>query len=134
MPSVDAETTCLKPRRARAVVALLREPTLAKAARYAGVNERTLRRWLIDQDFRAALDAARREIFGEVLTHMQGSASKALDALHGVLDDDAARPSEKVAAARVLLDHAHRAAEVLDVDKRLAALEGTLEAREGRVR
>ena len=61
---------------------------------------------------------------------MQGGAEKALEALHGVLDDDAARPSEKVAAARVLLDQAHRAAEALDWNARLAALERALEARE----
>ena len=41
-----------------------------------------------------------------------------------------ARPSEKVAAARVLLDQAHRAAEALDWNARLAALERALEARE----
>ncbi len=120
----------LPPVRARAVFALLRQPTLAKAAREAGVNERTLRRWLAEADFRAALDVTRRDVFGEVLSRMQGGAEKALEALHGVLDDDAARPSEKVAAARVLLDHAHRAAEALDSNARLAALERALEARE----
>ncbi len=120
----------LPPVRARAVFALLRQPTRAKAAREAGVNERTLRRWLADADFRAALDVTRRDVFGEVLSRMQGGAEKALEALHGVLDDDAARPSEKVAAARVLLDHAHRAAEALDSNARLAALERALEARE----
>ncbi len=120
----------LPPVRARAVVALLRQPTLAKAAREAGVNERTLRRWLAEADFRAALDVTRRDVFGEVLSCMQGGAAKALEALHGVLDDDAARPSEKVAAARVLLDHAHRAAEALDSNARLAALERALDARE----
>ena len=127
----EAETGQLKPSQGRAVVALLREPTVAKAARHVGVNERTLRRWLADPGFRAALDDARREVFGEVLTRMQGGAEKALEALHGVLDDDAARPSEKVAAARVLLDHSHRAAETLDSNGRLAALERALEAREG---
>ncbi len=65
---------------------------------------------------------------------MQGGAEKALEALHGVLDDDAARPSEKVAAARILLDQAHRAAEVLDLDERMSALEKALEAREDSVR
>ena len=63
----EAETAPLKPSQARAVVALLREPTVAKAARHVGVNERTLRRWLADPGFRAALDDARREVFGEVL-------------------------------------------------------------------
>lgn len=124
----------MPPRRVRAVIALLRQPTLAKAAREAGLNERTLRRWLNDEGFRAALDATRHEVYGEVLSCMQGGAEKALEALHGVLDDDAARPSEKVAAARILLDQAHRAAEVLDLDERMSALEKALEAREDSVR
>ncbi len=129
----EAETAQLRPRQARAVVALLREPTAAKAARHAGVSERTLRRWLADADFQAALKAVRAEFFGSVLSRMQGGAEKALEALHAVLDDEQARHSEKVAAARVLLDHAHRAAEALDFDERLGALERTLEVREGNV-
>ena len=57
---------------------------------------------------------------------MQGGAERALEALHGVLEDEAARPSERVAAARVLLDHSHRAAHAPDVEARLKVVERAL--------
>ena len=60
---------------------------------------------------------------------MQGAAQKALEALHHVLDDEQARPADRVAAARVLLDYAHRAARAIDLEERVAAAEEELEAR-----
>lgn len=117
----------LAPRRARAVAVVLEEPTLARAAKRIGVHDRTLRRWLKDPDFRRALDEARRQAFGEALARVQFGASRAAQALLDVLDDEEARPTERVAAARALLEHAHRAEEILDLRGRLEAVEGVLE-------
>ena len=50
--------------RDRAVLALLSEKTITKAATRCGVNERTLRRWLADDDdFKAAHAEARQTMF-----------------------------------------------------------------------
>ena len=51
----DALSSSLEPRQERAIIALLNEPTIAKAADAAGVGERTLHRWLEhDQNFSMA--------------------------------------------------------------------------------
>ena len=48
--------------RARAILALLSEQTISKAATKAGVSEKTLRRWLADDEaFKAEYAAARRK-------------------------------------------------------------------------
>jgi hypothetical protein len=65
----DAEEVgeTLNARQDQAVLALVNEPTIGRAAAVAGVNERTLRRWLKQPVFRAELLAARREAFGQAI-------------------------------------------------------------------
>ena len=116
-------------RQLRVVDALLIEPTIAKAAKRVGVNERTVRKWMKGPAFQRALDEARREAFAESLARLLAGAGAAVEALHRVLEDERARPSDKVSAARTLLDHAHRAEEALDVRERIAALEAALASR-----
>ena len=43
-----------------------------------------------------------------------------------VLEDERSKPSERISAARIVLDHAQRAEDALDVRQRLAALEMAL--------
>ena len=45
----------LNARQAKALEALLQEPTIARAAALGGVSERTLRRWLAEAPFRDAV-------------------------------------------------------------------------------
>ncbi len=116
-------------RQEEAVLALLETPTIAAAAHKIGVNESTLRRWRAEPEFQQALDETRREAYSEALHRMRASADKAVDALLKVLEDDDSKPSEQISAARVVLSHAHRAEDALNVRQRLAALEAALEAR-----
>ena len=128
----------LRPRQIRAVHALLEEATIARAAERAGVNEKTVRRWLADAAFRRALDHVRREVFAGALARLQSGAGRAVDALLGVLGDPHSRPSDRLSAARSLLEHAHRAQDSLDVQRtigdlldRTAALEADLRGEMG---
>jgi hypothetical protein len=52
----------LSRKREQAIAALLTQPTIAAAAKMAGIGERTLRRWLKLPEFASAYDAARREV------------------------------------------------------------------------
>ncbi len=119
----------LKAGQERAVLALLETPTIAAAAKQVGVDESTLRRWRGEPEFGRALEEARREAFGAALLRIQGGIGKAVAALLGILEEEQAKPQERISAARILLDQAHRAEEALDVRQRLAALEAALEAR-----
>ncbi len=123
-------TNKLKAAQERAVLALLETPTIAAAAKQVGVDESTLRRWRGEPEFMHTLEEARREAFGAALFRIQGGLGKAVDALLGIVEDEQAKPQERISAARTLLDHAHRAEEALDVRQRLAVLEAALEARE----
>ena len=113
---------------ARAVEALLREPTLARAAAAAGVNERTLRRWLSEPAFRSAVLAARRDAFGQAIGLTQRYAPVAVATLVKVMNDAAATASAKVAAAAVLLKFGREGMELDDLAERLDALERAAKA------
>src|SRR5688572_15484162 len=83
---------------AKAVEALLQEPTLGRAAAAAGVSERSLRRWLSDGPFKAAVLAARREAFGQAIGLTQKYAPVAVATLVKVMNDSGSTASAKVTA------------------------------------
>ncbi len=116
-------------RQEQAVFVLLETPTIAAAANKIGVNESTLRRWRAEPEFQRALEQARREAFDGALGRLQAGVGKAVDALLAVVDDDQAKPSARISAARTLLEHGHRADDALELRHRLAALEAALEVR-----
>ena len=111
----DNARSKLKPRQMRAVYAYLEQPTITKAATQAAVHERTLRRWLATDIFNRALDDARREAYADGLARLQAGASEAIEALRALVRDGSLKPSDKIAAIRTYLDHAHRAEESLDL-------------------
>ena len=121
-PAFGAEDG-LTPRQGRAVEALLREPTAARAAAAVGVNQRTLRRWSVTPAFRNALLRARREAFGQAVGLTQRYAPVAVATLVRVMNDPAAAPSAKVTAAAVLLKFGREGVELDDLAARLDDLE-----------
>ena len=59
--------------RERAIVALLSENTIGAAAQRCNVNERTLRRWMADDEaFKQELAAARRGMFEAAMNRATG--------------------------------------------------------------
>ncbi len=121
-PAFGAEDG-LTPRQGRAVEALLREPTAARAAASVGINQRTLRRWSTAPAFRTALLRARREAFGQAVGLTQRYAPVAVATLVKVMNDPAAAPSAKVRAAAVLLRFGREGVELDDPAARLDDLE-----------
>ncbi len=111
----------------QAIAALLEEPTISKAAKKAGVGERTLLRWLKLDDFQLAYRIARRALVSQAIAHLQQTTGEAVETLRLVMKDKSAPASAKVAAARIALDLAFKAIETEDVEQRLKALEQRFE-------
>ena len=59
--SGNLKTSDLTHRQQAVLPVMAAAPSLAEAARISGFNERTLRRWLDDDDFRAELTRLRQE-------------------------------------------------------------------------
>jgi hypothetical protein len=113
----------LNARQAKALEALLQEPTMTRAAAAGGVNERTLRRWLAEPAFRDAVFRARREAFGQAIWLTQRYAAVAVATLVKVMQDQTAPPSAKVSAAAMVLKFGREGMELDDLAERVETLE-----------
>ena len=108
-------------KRELAIIALLREPTLAAAARSTGVSATTLKRWLQDPDFLNEYRGVSRRLLEGSLARLQAVTDEAIDALRRNLT--CGRPSTEVAAAKAIVQQATKAAELWDLTSRVEDLE-----------
>jgi hypothetical protein len=107
----------------KAIAVLLAEPTIKAAAAALGVGERTIHTWLGDPTFDEAYRKARRDAVRQAVAQLQRSASGAAATLTTIAESPAAKGSDRVAAARAILDYAIRGVELEDLEARIAALE-----------
>jgi transposase-like protein len=104
-----------------AVSALLIESSLAAAANRAGISESTLRRWLRDQEFAAAVDDARRATFRDAIGSLRVATIQAVETLRSALNDPSS--SIRVRAAVAILELGAELGEIGDLSSRLSRLE-----------
>jgi hypothetical protein len=120
----------LKNRQARAIEALMSEPSIKAAAKKSGVGFATLRRWLQDPAFNAALRDARSQVFERTMVTLAAAAETAVEVLREVMTNQAAAESDsasvRVRAARVALGAMLRSHDLVEIEQRLKALEERL--------
>jgi hypothetical protein len=119
----DPGTQSLSPARETAALVLAHGGTQQEAARVANTTDRSIRRWLNeDEEFRALVHAYRAHHVRELERRLGEMQSDALDTLHDLLD--AKHPaSVRHGAARTILDFGARAREESSMTRRIAALE-----------
>ena len=110
-------------RQDQAIVALLENPTLDKAAAVLGVSGVTLWRWMQQPAFQEAYRRARREAFSQSVARLQHASNAAVGTLLRVMTDREAPSASRVRAADVVLQTAMRGMEMEDLEARLDRLE-----------
>ncbi len=116
-----------KQQRNAAILALLEQPTLAKAAAQCGVSERTLIRWTNgDETFKRELADARRAVFAAGISRIQGLTGKAVDALETCIGSGTEQI--KLRAATTALELATYQNESESIVSKLAGIEAQIEA------
>ncbi len=100
------------------------------AAQQAGVGERTLHRWLCeDQTFRDALVEAENRVIDATIYRLAGMTGLALDNLEEVLDckfAPIAPAGVRVRAATVILDQLVKLIQLQNLEGRVGAMEALL--------
>ena len=94
-----------------------------------GVSERSIRRWLKNPEFAAALREAEKEVWNATVRKLRALGEKAVNALGRVLEDPGATPSARIQAARAILDGIAKAealSRLQDLEDRVRALEERL--------
>jgi hypothetical protein len=98
------------------------------AARAAGISVRTAWRWIHDPAVLARLREARKDAMNAAMARLQEAAAGAVDCLCEVQREGESE-SARVSAARCILEQALRAAELGDLEERLAKLETIAQGR-----
>jgi hypothetical protein len=95
--------------REQAILALLSERTITRAAELCGTGERTLRRWLTDDAvFKQEYEAARAAMFEAGMSRIQVLAGRAVETLEDLLGAKE-HPGVRLGAARTVAELAvHR--------------------------
>jgi hypothetical protein len=120
--SDESTKTAQTSRRDRAILALLENPTLEKAAEVVAVHP-TLRRWLRQPDFHQALQQARHEAFSQSMRRLQQGANPAVVTLFRIMADAGTPASSRVRAAQCVLELCRNNIELEDIEVRWARLE-----------
>jgi transposase-like protein len=118
----------LTPVQERAIVALLSNSTMKRAAKSVGVDDRTLFRWLQDKDFHAAYRAARRETVTQAIARLQQASSEAVNTLREIVKDKGQPAPARVSAAKAILEFSIKSVELEDMADRVAEIEALLAA------
>ena len=126
------ENKALSAKQEKAIAALLETPTTRAAAQAAGVSEATIWRWLADEAFASVYRNARAKALENTLSALQAAGADAVQALREVMNDVNAKGSERVSAAKAIIELGLRGREVLETEARLADLEARLAAHSAR--
>jgi len=94
----------ISPKREKAVMALLEQPTIAKAAEQAGVHESTLYRWLKEHNFQRHLAYTSWQMKNRSINRMRQTMSEAVNLLEKVVKDEKESTHARLAAARTIID------------------------------
>ena len=110
-------------RREAALIALLSATSIKQAAAVAGVSERQLHRWLLEEKFSDQLRQARRTATNQAMQALQVRMSEAVSTLSDVMTDRKAGGMARVTAARATLEFGFRSVEASEILGRIEKLE-----------
>jgi hypothetical protein len=112
----------LSGRQQRAILALLQEPTITRAARRAEVGASTLRTWLVDPAFLRVYRRTRSAIFEQSVGLLQKAAARAVRTLVDCLKMGN-RISDRIRAATAILSLGSEGIQQWDTKQQLIELE-----------
>jgi hypothetical protein len=123
----NPESSEVSAKHERAIIALLTEPSVKRAAAAAEIGESTLWRWLKDDTFNKAYLDTKRKSFQQSSARIQHYTSDAASVFQSIMNDPKQPASARINAAKAVMQHATAATELEDYNQRLSALENHLE-------
>ncbi len=112
----------------RAIAALLESPSIESAARRAGVELASLRRWMRDDEgFQSRMSEIRRKAHSDMKKRLREGALKAIDDLIDLATAKKLVPRGKASLIRTLVEFAFRPPRYYaDIEERLSAMENRM--------
>jgi hypothetical protein len=110
-------------RRERLILALLEQPTFAKAVACSGMSYATGWRISKTQEFQEEFLAARRQLVSQGSARLQKAYGAAISKTMKLMLDPGVPPGVQLRAAESIMEHAESALQAEDIDLRLKRLE-----------
>lgn len=117
----------LTAKQAKGLEALLDGANIQDAAAAAGVNRKTLARWLQEPAYWKLYQVNSRRGLELAARRLTGKLDTAVDMLASVMEDDEAPAGVRLRAAQQVIEGSLKLLDVTDIQERLAALEERLE-------
>ena len=111
---MDKELTA---RQRRAVIAIVTSDSMVEACQIAGVAERTIRRWITQEAFRAELAKIENDMLERATGRLTALQERAIRALQGCLESQ--NESIRLRACHTVLDYSMRYREQYRIETRL---------------
>jgi hypothetical protein len=105
----------------KALSALLKSSSVAEAAEISELSEKTLRRFLQDEEFRTEYQTLRRELVTGAINQMQNLATEAVERLKDLQYSE--NPTVALRASQIIYENSVKGLETIDILTRLEALE-----------
>jgi hypothetical protein len=116
----------------KALMGLMQQPTLGLAASQAGVSERTLSRWINQDDsFKSAYLQLRREVVSNAVLQLTKATNTAVNVTIALMTDPETPASVRLGAAKSILELALQTVRIEELEARLAVLEQTQHYNDG---
>ena len=108
----------------KALAALLTNTTKEAAAKAAGIESKTLRRYLADPEFQAEYQKAVSGMIEDAATQARQSLNAALSCLREFVQDGEETATARIQAARTILEYGLRLTEIVDIMRALEGCDG----------
>ena len=122
-----SEPMKVPPKQLKALEALLDGANIQDAATAAGVNRKTIGRWLNDPAFWKLYQFNSRRVLELAARRLTGKLDMAVGLVASVMEDEDAPAGVRLRAAQQVIDGSLKLLEVADIQERLTALEARLE-------
>lgn len=122
----------MTPKKHKALLALLTNPTKERAAEAAGITSKTLRGYLADPEFQAEYKKAFADLVEDATRKVQQTLEPAVAALREIMEDRSENGQVRVSAARSVLEYGLKMTEQTDILTRIQELEAAMEVEYGK--
>jgi hypothetical protein len=113
----------LSPKQSQAIRSLLAKPSINEAAKDAGVNVRTIHRWMGEPAFRQALTQAEDQAINAATRRLVGISEVAVAVIASIMADRTVHAGTRLRAAQAVLDNLLKLVELRNLSERISALE-----------
>lgn len=107
----------------RIIAALLSTSTITEAADVVGISRRTINNRMNDPEFKAKLNAARKELWRGCATALQAKLGGAIQTIVEIMEDEKTPQQTRLSAAESIVRNALKISEQADFAERLEAIE-----------